>query len=337
MKLLFDINHPADVNFFKNAIFRLKNRKHSITIMYRDRGKLESILKYELNGFKIIRIGDHKKGFISKLIGQLNRDFHLISFFKKNNFDLCVCFGPTSVISSRISGVPYLAFDDDFEYKIPFYHANIFASKHIYPDFISYSSSNTIKYKGFKELAYLQPEYLNLSTDVLKEYELVENEYVFIREISNISLNYNENNSILTDLIPELIRRNLKVLVSLENDEIKKALPIECIFLKEPVSDLYSLINYSLFAISSGDSVAREASLLGVPSIYTGGRKMLMNDPLVNKGLMFESQDLESVIKIVSQLNVNTKIVNQNKIKDLIGIEWEDTTALIIKEILNYE
>ena len=41
---------------------------------------------------------------------------------------------------------------------------------------------------------------------------------------------------------------------------------------QEPIEDIHSLIYYAAGLVSSGDSMAREAALLGVPSYYLGIR-----------------------------------------------------------------
>ncbi len=333
MNILFDINHPVDVNFFKNAILILQSRGNNIHIIFRDRGKLEKILRYELGQFPITMIGKHKHGFVKKITSQLHRDSKIITYIKKNEIDLIACFGGTAAISSWYCRKPYLAFDDDFEYKIPFYHANWFSRRHIYPDFIEFSNSKTFKYHGFKELAYLHPKYLKSSDRILEKYSISPEKYVFVREIANVSLNYQENNSILKELISEIKKKGLKIILSLENKDLEDNYIDDCIVLEEPVSDIYSLLYYSLFAVSSGDTVARETALLGIPTIYTGGRTMVVNKALVEVGLMFESTDVKDIIEFMNTLTNDKKIENREISLKLIENKWENTTSVILKHV----
>lgn len=333
MRILFDLNHPVDVNFFKFSMQKLREQGHYVHVIFRKRGKLENILRYELPGFPVTEFGVHMTGFSNKIISQLKRDYTLVPFLKKEKFDLVVCFGPTSALSAKYCSIPYLAFDDDFEYKIPFYHANWFSTRHIYPDFIKYSNSKVFKYHGFKELAYLHPDVLNLSDNVLKEYSLAENEYIFIREISNISLNYKDESTMLTGLVSEIVKLGYKIVLSVENKELSELFEKDCILLEEPVTDIYSLLFYSKMVITSGDTMAREAALLGVPIIYTGGRKMAMNKPLVDRGLMFEMDEInEIVMKLTKENYSNFKEKNSS----LIRHEWENTTSVILHHINDF-
>ena len=337
MRILFDITHPVDVNFFKNSMLKLKSDGHDLSIIFRSRGRLEKILKYELQMFPIDKIGDHeKKGFVKKITTQLHRDYNIIPFIKKNKIELVVCFGSTSAISTKFCQIPYLSFDDDFEYKIPFYHANWFATRHIYPDFIEFSNSRTYKYHGFKELAYLHPNYLKTSEEILKEYSIAPNEYVFIREIANISLNYEENRSILKELVTKIKTKGLSIILSLEDKSLKDNYVDDCIILEEPVSDIYSLLYYALFAISSGDTVARETALLGVPTIYTGGRTMVVNEALVKEGLMFESTNVKDILEHIDNLTIESKFETRKNSRRLIENNWDDTTSVILKHINDF-
>ena len=333
MNILFDLNHPVDVNFFKNSILLLKEQGHKISVIYRDRGVLEKIIKFELPEISLKRFGFHHKNFLSKVFFQLLRDFSVFKFLKKNKFDMVCCFGSTSAISSWLSNTPYLAFDDDFEYKLPFFHANIFCTHHIYPDFINFNNNKTIKYSGFKELAYLHPNYLKISNNILKHYNLKADNYVFIREIDNISLNYNKSVSILSKLINKLTSLNYKVVLSIENKNLILNYPKNCIILEEPVGDIYSLLYNSSFAISSGDTVARECALLGVPLIYTGGRTMAVNKLLVKNSFIIESQSFEFISQYIDEFKIENKINLRKKINAYIANNCSDTTSIILENI----
>lgn len=332
LNILFDLNHPVDVNFFKNSILALK-KNHRVSIIYRERGKLENILKFELKDVSIQKIGEHKKTFLGKVFFQLLRDLKIVRYIKKNKIDLVACFGSTSAISTRLCGIPYLAFDDDFEYKIPFYHANWFCTKHIFPDSINFSNSKTHKYHGFKELAYLHPNYLRVYDKILQEYNLVPDSYVFIREISGVSLNYKESITILDNLIYEIKERGFKIVLSLEDKSLTDVFIDNCILLEEPVSDIYSLLYNALFTISSGDTVARESAIMGVPTIYTGERKMIVNKVLVDQGLMIESSYVPDILRYIDTITSKKKQEIRSKSRELIKNKWKDTTSVILSHI----
>jgi len=63
-----------------------------------------------------------------------------------------------------------------------------------------------------------------------------------------------------------------RIVLSLEKKDRAGEYPSDWILLQEPVKGIHSLIYYSCGLVSSGDSMAREAALLGVPSYYLGIR-----------------------------------------------------------------
>ena len=337
MNILFDLNHPVDVNFFKNTIKILSKSEHNIIITYRDRGRLGKIAKYELGKFAPIKIGQHQQTFVTKITGQIKRDLEFLSFQRRKKIDISVCFGPTNAIASWLNGIPYLAFDDDFEYKIPFYHANIFSTRHIMPAYIRVNKKNIHHYNGLKELAYLHPHYFSPRVDELKRYEVLPEKYVFIREIANVSLNYQQQNLSINEIVNAVKYLGLKVVLSLENKDLKSLYERDCIILEEPVEDIYSLMKFALFAVSSGDTVARETALLGTPTIYTGGRNMAVNDELINIGCMFQEDKLENIIEQIARLSIKGEKERITRIvADKIRYHWEDTTKVILKHINDF-
>ncbi|MCK9421314.1 MAG: DUF354 domain-containing protein [Bacteroidales bacterium] len=337
MNILFDLNHPVDVNFFKNATQQLAKEGHSIILTYRERGLLGRIVHYELGQFDPICIGTHKRNFIRKVIGQLLRDYRFLIFQKRKHIDLSVCFGPTNAIASWVNRIPYLAFEDDAEYKIPFYHANLFATRHIMPDFIKINKKNIFKFHGFKELAYLHPDYFQPNPDVLNKFNLEVDKYIFIREIANVSLNYQKENPKIQQIIELLVNKGFKIVLSLENKKFVSRFEKDCIILEEPVEDIYSLIKYSRFVISSGDTLARESCLQGVPTLYTGGRIMAMNSDFIESGCMIMREKTDEVLAAIDILLDKDIKKNTEKIThDRILNQWEDTTMVILKHIRDF-
>lgn len=336
MNILFDLNHPVDMNCLKPAIQILANQGHNIVITYRPRGKLKAILESEMSRFTLIQMGKHQSGFLMKIIGQLERDWEFVRFYKKYKIDLSVG-SSTNAIASWLMGVPHLALEDDFEYKITFYHANLFSKRHIMPDHIKVRRKNIHHYRGLKELAYLHPRYFTPDSAALNEYGLRPGEYVFIRKIAKVSLNYKKEDGLNMDIVEYIRDKNLKILLSLEDKQLTDMYKQQCIILQEPLTDIYSLMKYAKFTISSGDSLARESSLLAVPTIYAGGRKMVVNDELIAMGCMFKEDTAEQIKGRIDYL-VNNDIRDdlEKKIKYKMKHEWDDPTQVFLKHIADF-
>lgn len=123
-----------------------------------------------------------------------------------------------------------------------------------------------------KEWAYLNPRTFRPNVEVLKQYGVKEKEYMFLREVSVGTINYTGQESGAILGIKDMIPKGMKVLLSLEEKKRRGEYPEDWILLQEPIEDIHSLIYYAAGLVSSGDSMAREAALMGVPAYYLGIR-----------------------------------------------------------------
>lgn len=336
--ILLDFNHPVDVNFFKNAIHILE-KEHNYKFVYviRPRGRLIAIFKKEIGDVPYIKASTYRLSLFGKIFSLIEWCIVLLFRLHKKQFDVATSFG--SIGGCYIAGVfrkPSVIFDDDFEYKLGFQSYKPFATRIVLPQSLPVKAKNIVKYHGFKELAYLHPNYFKPDVSVLQEYGIKRNRYVFVREVSNSSLNYRDlKMGQLSEVCHYLKNLGLEVILSLEDKSQKKQFEAECKILDEPIRDIYSLLYYALFTISSGDTMARESCLLGTPVIYTGGRYMSVNQELIAKGVFFETIEKNCIHSLINQIiKENLKQKTQGIIQKAIAEEWEDTTQVIIRNIV---
>jgi uncharacterized protein len=335
MNILFDLLHPSDVNLFKNTILTLPKLGHKVFITFRERGALKEIAQREFSDYNVVQIGKHRKGILQKIFSIIEREFKTYFYFRKNKINIVVSQGLACGISCKLLNIKILHYDDDSEYKLTFYLGKWFSDIDVMPDFMTVSGRNFVKYKGFKELAYLHPDYFTPATPTFLSLHNAEPfKYIFIREISNTSMNYLHHKTKLYEIVEYLKKKGVHIVLSLENKELVTEYSKSCTILKEPIKDLHSLIYYSQFVISSGDTMAREACLLGVPCIYTGERAMQANEKFINLGIMYKMDDLS---KILSQIDVLLKTTDdsepRNRMRELIRKEYTDTNKVILDQI----
>ncbi len=334
MNILFDLLHPADVNLFKRSIYSFSHEGNALYITYRQRGVLELIAKSELPEFEIVKLGVHRKSIFGKIFSIIQREFLAFRFLRKNKIRIVVCQGLACGIACKLLGIKILHYDDDSEYRLTFLLGKWFSNIDVMPDFMPVTGKNFYKYKGYKELAYLHPNYFKPNIDILLEYGLQSNSYVFIREISNVSVNYQNRIGLLPEIISYLKEKDIKILLSIENKSLVNEFNQNCIILNEPIKHLYSLIFFSRFVISSGDTMAREACLLGNPCIYTGGRIMQANQLFIDKGTMVKTEEIEKVfITIDSMMDASFLQRTREKMSILIENEFEDTNMVLKSQI----
>lgn len=338
MKIIIDILHPAHINFFKNALRILKldyGVDCELTIL--PRPGVISIIQKEYKGMPFSSIGKYESSLAGKALCLIKRTKLLIKYLRSTNFNLVSSVGSYGIAQAAyFLRKPSVIFTDDIGYKLSYESLKPFATRIVSP--CQSREKKIVNYRGFKELAYLHPNYFIPNEEVLLEYGLKPSKYVFIREVSNSSLNYsNLVQGQLASVCHYLRDIGFEVILSLENKALKNRFEGRCIILKEPVSDIHSLLHFALLTISSGDSMARESCLVGTPSIYTGGRIMSVNKELEDKSCFFrvEADKTEPILeKIRYIIDNNVKKKTEKTIEEAIQTEWEDTTRVIIDNLL---
>ena len=337
MKVLFDITHASHVNMFKYVIQDIKD-EHDIYLIGLKRGRIPQIMENDLLDYKEMKfIGKWQKSKFS-IIFQANIIRSILIFFYVLKIKPDVGISSGSIPFSfalRLIGKPIYDFSDDPERKFVSKLETLLCTKKYYPPFVKSDNSKVSNYNCLKQWGYLHPDYFVPNSKVLKEYGLIENEYIFIREVTTASLNYSNQDSGLVREFAEKIPKRYKVIFSLENKEDRKLYPSDWILLKEPVNDIHSLIYFSKYLISSGDSMAREGAILGVPSIYCGSRIMGANTIMIDKGMLFKVDSksvISTIIKMDEEYNYNT----QKDFRQKLESDWDDMNKFVVTKSLNH-
>ena len=183
-----------------------------------------------------------------------------------------------------------------------------------------------------KEWAYLAPKYFKPNLQVLEKYGVKPKEYVFLREVSVGTVNYAGQASGAILGIQDLIPKDKKVLFSLEEKDKRHLYPQEWILLQEPIEDIHSLIYYSAGLVSSGDSMAREAALLGVPAYYLGIRYDMPANAAAAKVANLQNQKTADFAEWVEKLSITPEEAEQKQIamRQHIDEEFIDINAYMM-------
>jgi predicted glycosyltransferase len=339
MKIIFDICHPCDINFFKNTLYKIRNDNTvEIYLIALNRKPIPQILNSELSNFNIKYIGKHRRTFFSIIFeANILRFFQVLFYAMKLKPDIGLSFGSFILGTSlKLLGKRNIQFDDDPERIINVLLEKLTSTELYFPPIIQ--ETKRIKhFKALKEWAYLSPEYFKPDKNILTKYGLNKSEYIFIREISSGSLNYNKQEGGLISLFANQLPKKYKVIFSLEEKSDRKLYPNEWIDLIEPVDDIHSLIYFSKYLISSGDSMAREGGILGIPSIYCGIRDMKANQLLMAKNILFK-KSIDGVIEFIKKLdNGEQYFPTQDNLRSELADEWVDVTSFILGRINHYK
>ncbi len=195
--------------------------------------------------------------------------------------------------------------------------------------------------ESLKEWAYLNPRTFVPKVEVLEKYGVKPKEYMFLREVSVGTINYAGQASGAILGIKDMIPAGMKVLFSLEEKKRRDEYPDDWILLQEPIEDIHSLIYYSAGLVSSGDSMAREAALLGVPSYYLGIRYSMPANAAASKVASLQNQKtmpFEEWIERVKELmneGVERLTEEQMKLRGHIDDEFIDINQYMLALIEN--
>lgn len=268
MRLLIDIGHPAHVHLFKNFAWEMQNRGH--TILFTCREKEFEIFLLEKYGFSYTSFGKKYNSKFGKVLGMVQ--FDLKEFLAGLKFKPDIFFSHGSIYASHAAFLlrkPHISLEDTFNFEQiilykPFTKV-ILTSDYDHP----LKSEKVIRYSGYHELAYLHPYKFSPDRYVLKELNLKNDEkFVIIRFVSWKATHDSGHQGISFENKISAVRQFSKyarVFISSEHE-----LPSELQQYKIPITPdkMHDAIAFSSLLFGESSTMAEEAAMLGVPSIY---------------------------------------------------------------------
>lgn len=357
MNIWIDIAHIPQFNFYKRFIHYLSESGHRVYITVLDRGRLANIVKYEISDVRNVSvevIGKHKLSKLSAIVdANIFRLVKLLLWTRGKNIDVTFSNHHQTSIIARILRIPGYSFGDDPQSKIYPAFVRFATQSHM----LIYEDVNKVTLPGdkvlsvLKEWAYLSPKEFSPNAAALNKYSVEPKKYLFLREVTVGTTNYvgQEAGAILhvQKYIDEATyvdesgeNRKMKVLFSLEKKNTRKDYPEDWILLQEPIDDIHSLIYYSAGLVSSGDSMAREAALLGVPSYYLGIRYSMPANAAASKVANLHNQKtmpFEQWIKTLSE-SADVAEKRQSDLREEINnkfIDINDYMIGLVNEVTN--
>lgn len=279
MNIWIDLCHIPQYNFYRNLINRLATEGNTVYVTLLDRGNLVRIVYKELKNkpnIIVATIGRHKLSKFSAIFdANLIRIIKMFFYIRKHKIDIAVSNCMFTGLFGRLFNFKNYAYGDDPQVWDAKPKELLSDKLHfcLYKIQDSCKLSPKVKVlKALKEWSYLAPSVFKPKMDVLNDYNVEAKKYVFLREVSVGTINYTGQSSGAILNIAHLIPKDKKVLFSLEDKSKRDLYPKDWILLQEPLKDVHSLIYFSAGLVSSGDSMAREAALLGIPAYYLGVR-----------------------------------------------------------------
>ncbi len=343
MKILVDIGHPAHVHLFKNFIWNMEKKGHEILITAKDKDVTIELL--DNYGFKYEIVGKYGKSTLSKIKDMISIDYKMYKIAKKFRPDILT--GVSAVNAAHVSALlrkPCVVFDDTEHSSLEHKLYVPFASAICTPScFKKDLGKKQIRFNGFKELAYLHPNYFKPNSAILDELNLSKDDkFIIVRFISwqaTHDIGYKGMNLESKIRLVKEMEKYGKVFITseskLEKDFEKYRITIS-------PEKLHDLLYYATLYIGEGGTTSTEAAILGTPSIlidsqakFCGVHNELMNT--YGLQLYYDSDKKEDAFKKAIEIleNKNSKkdwqIKREKMLKDKI-----DVTKFMVDFIENY-
>ncbi|MFY0631404.1 MAG: DUF354 domain-containing protein [Flavobacteriaceae bacterium] len=339
MKLLVDIIHPANVHYFKNFIFQMKEEGNNVSITSRDKDVSFKLMNaYELQYINFGK-GAIGRGAIGKMLYLLFATVKFIFLFIKNKPDIALSFGSAPLaFVSWLFRVPHISFDDTEHAKLNKKLYVPLTDLVISPDcFYDDLGKNHFRFKGYMELFYLHNKRFTPNEDVLKILNVKKGEtftlFRFVsweafHDIGQKGLNSQER----IDLVNGA-KKFGKVFISSEGELPEELKEYE---IKIAPEKLHDVLYYAKLYIGEGGTTASECAMLGTPSIYINTLPLMGYLKDAQKyNLLYHLMDLETIksqmIKVYNNSNDFYEKQNQEMLKTVI-----DPTALLLWLVNNY-
>jgi predicted glycosyltransferase len=310
MRVWIDICHTPQYNFFKPVIEELARRGHEVYVTVLNRGKTPKIVAKELEGLEHVCVevlGKHQMTKWSAIWNaNLMRVCKLIHWARGKKLDVAISTNIFTPLVGGLFGMKSFSFGDDPQ--VWDFHPKGWLSTKAYQTLYEWTMDSkqpkhTEVLRCLKEWAYLNPRTFVPNPNVLDKYGVKPKEYMFLREVTVGTINYTGQESGAILGIKDLMPKGMKVLFSLEEKKRRGEYPDDWILLQEPIEDIHSLIYYAAGLVSSGDSMAREAALLGVPAYYLGIRYSMPANAAASKVASLQNQKTMPFAQWIEKVN----------------------------------
>jgi len=344
MNIIVEIQHPAHIHHFKNMIWDLEKKGHNIQICTTDKDVSLSLLDNYGFKYEILGINKGKSLLLGKIPLLIKFEWKMYKIAKKFRPDLFISRG--SPISAHISALfhkPYIISSDSEPVALGRILSFPFANAIYIPSSFRKEIKNDkiIKIDGYKEMAYLHPNYFKPDPSVLAELGLDSNdEYVVIRFVS-LKAYHDVGIKGIQNKIEFVQKLSKYTTVYISSEE---PLPYELSDFKLPTKStrIHDVLYYAKMLVCDSQTMTTEAAILGTPVIrcnsFVGENDMGNFIELEEKyGLIFNYKKTDDA------LNKAIELVQRDDLKE----EWKhkrnrllddkiDVTKFMIWFVENY-
>lgn len=271
MKILIEIGHPAHVHFFRNAIAIWHRQGHKLLVVSRDKEMTNQLLDaFNIEALCLSKAGHGVVGLFKEM---LIRDCRLLKSARLFKPDVMTSIGGTWISQvGKLINTPTIVFYDTENATISNALTYPLASTLCTPKCYQKDTrlrTKHLRYPGYHELAYLHPSRFTPDDTILTKAGIKKTEPYFVlrfiaweagHDISEKGMPLEKKRNLVS-----LLSQHGRVFITSEQD-----LPpdLSHYSLKMPPEKIHHLIAFSTMVVGESATMASEAAVLGVPSIF---------------------------------------------------------------------
>lgn len=336
MKILFYLGHPAHFHLFKNVIDNLKDENHNVLILIKHKDILENLLQRASIPYINIRSSERTNNTFRMIVDIIIRDFRTYLSVRKFKPDLMIGSSPEISHVGFLLRIPSIITHEDDVDNMPLF-ANIAfptAKFILSPTGCRQGKwhKKTINYDGYHELAYLHPNNFRPNKNIVNG-KLNLNKKNFILRFSKFNAHHDKGISGINDKLAlkiiSILEKYGDVFISSER-ELKPQLN-KYILNINPLN-MHHYLFYCDLLICDSQSMAVEASVLGVPSIrfnkFAENFNVTILEELENKYHLTYGINIENPERVIKKIH---ELVNMPNIKEI----WAERKEKMLSEKIN--
>jgi len=339
MRILIDMGHPGHVHFFKNFIWDMETKGHTVLITARNKEiTLDLLSKYH---FDFIPVGRQKSGKFNLIKEWVLRDLQILKIAREFHPDFLMGIGNPSVAHvAKLLRKRSLVFTDTehakFANGVTFPFADVICT----PSCFNYDAGpKQVRYNGYHELAYLHPNRFTPNPTVLTEIGLTEDDPFIIVRFVSWEASHDIGQHGIRDKVGlvKALEQYGRVLITSEG-----TLPEELQSYQIRVSPekLHDLLYYATLYVGEGGTTASEAAVLGTPSLYVSSLAGTMGNFIELEGtygLLYSFTDGDAALSKAIEILEDPESKEKWRTKrDRLLADKIDVTAFMVWFVENY-
>jgi len=343
MRILVDIGHPAHVHFFKNSIWEMERRGHELIVTARDKDVALRLLK--ACGIEYTVVGKAGKGKLNLAREWIGRDWEIYAIARRFHPDILTgIHNPCVAHVARLMRVRSIIFTDSEPTKLASMVTFPFTRVICTPScFKKDLGKKQVRYNGYHELAYLNPNYFKPDPSVLDKLGLKEGDkFAILRFVAwqaAHDIGQHGFDMLTKRRLVKEIEKYARVLITSE-----RPLPEEFdkYRITTPPEKMHDLLYYATLLIGDTQTMTTEAAVLGTPAIrcnsFVGPNDMANFIELEKKyDLIYSFREpdkaIEKALELIQQPDLKEKWAKkrQRLLSDKI-----DVTKFMVDFIENY-